>query len=318
MASLSQVEPKSVTILIFSEQVRMEDMRTWLGQRCTVIKGLELKDEDGIRTGGRRFYVQLRRDMKTGEIHHLPPVIQLGAIRGHPKACRKCNSQQHLSAECQNTHCKNCKANDHLTKDCPHPLICNLCGEGGHTFRTCPRSYANRAKYASLQSEGLVPRPEPENDQEQEEVGNRDRMEGDPPPPRCPRLPALNRRTPKTTPICPRPGCGAPESVRHLLWKCSAAVDLWAKAGSFKFPHLPAREVLHAQLVLYGRHQISSTDSSGGPEIESWPEVAQNPTPFIEEHSIAEFSDISQMASEGRAVQQTESWKTQRKKSKKK
>ncbi|XP_054482791.1 LOW QUALITY PROTEIN: uncharacterized protein LOC129115036, partial [Anoplopoma fimbria] len=27
---------------------------------------------------------------------------------------------------------------------------------------------------------------------------------------------------------CPRPGCGAPESVRHLLWECSAAVDQWA------------------------------------------------------------------------------------------
>ncbi|KAA8578605.1 hypothetical protein FQN60_013983, partial [Etheostoma spectabile] len=23
---------------------------------------------------------------------------------------------------------------------------------------------------------------------------------------------------------CPRPGCGAPESVRHLLWECSTAV----------------------------------------------------------------------------------------------
>ncbi|XP_043973340.1 uncharacterized protein LOC122831311 [Gambusia affinis] len=52
--------------------------------------------------------------------------------------------------------------------------------------------------------------------------------------------------------ICPRPGCGAPESVRHLLWECSAAVDLWAKAGSLQFPHLPAREVLNVQLVLYG------------------------------------------------------------------
>lgn len=51
---------------------------------------------------------------------------------------------------------------------------------------------------------------------------------------------------------CPRPGCGAPESVRHLLWECSAAVDQWATAGSLKFPYLPAREVLTAQLVLYG------------------------------------------------------------------
>ena len=51
---------------------------------------------------------------------------------------------------------------------------------------------------------------------------------------------------------CPRPGCGAPESVRHLLWECNAAVDLWATAGSLQFPNLPAREVLPAQLVLYG------------------------------------------------------------------
>lgn len=54
---------------------------------------------------------------------------------------------------------------------------------------------------------------------------------------------------------CPRPGCGAPESVRHLLWECSAAVDQWAMAGSLKFPYLPAREVLTAQLVLYGVSQ---------------------------------------------------------------
>ncbi|XP_062413407.1 uncharacterized protein LOC134104104 [Pungitius pungitius] len=51
---------------------------------------------------------------------------------------------------------------------------------------------------------------------------------------------------------CPRPGCGAPESVRHLLWECSAAVDQWAMAGSLNFPYLPAKEVLTAQLVLYG------------------------------------------------------------------
>ena len=56
---------------------------------------------------------------------------------------------------------------------------------------------------------------------------------------------------------CPRPGCGAPESVRHLLWECSAAVDQWATAGSLQFPYLPAREVLTAQLVLYGVSQTA-------------------------------------------------------------
>ncbi|XP_044074896.1 uncharacterized protein LOC122886585 [Siniperca chuatsi] len=62
---------------------------------------------------------------------------------------------------------------------------------------------------------------------------------------------------------CPRPGCGAPETVRHLLWECSAAVEQWATAGSLQFPCLPAREVLTAQLVLYGvshRKQIPARD----------------------------------------------------------
>ncbi|XP_057695278.1 uncharacterized protein LOC130917667 isoform X1 [Corythoichthys intestinalis] len=51
---------------------------------------------------------------------------------------------------------------------------------------------------------------------------------------------------------CPRPGCGAPESVRHLLWECSAAADLWATTDNLQFPDLPVREVLNAQLVLFG------------------------------------------------------------------
>lgn len=62
---------------------------------------------------------------------------------------------------------------------------------------------------------------------------------------------------------CPRPGCGAPESVRHLLWECSAAIDQWAMAGSLQFPYLPAREVLTPQLVLYGvsqQRQIRACD----------------------------------------------------------
>ncbi|XP_057190687.1 uncharacterized protein LOC130554835 [Triplophysa rosa] len=41
-------------------------------------------------------------------------------------------------------------------------------------------------------------------------------------------------------PICPRPGCNAPETVRHLLWECGTARDLWAITGPLFFPCLPA------------------------------------------------------------------------------
>ncbi|XP_042275457.1 uncharacterized protein LOC121902267 [Thunnus maccoyii] len=67
----------------------------------------------------------------------------------------------------------------------------------------------------------------------------------------------MHSRGMSTLSTCPRPGCGAPESVRHLLWECSAAVDQWATAGSLQFPYLPAREVLTAQLVLYGVSQTA-------------------------------------------------------------
>jgi len=39
---------------------------------------------------------------------------------------------------------------------------------------------------------------------------------------------------------CPRSGCRSPETVRHLLWECGAARDLWTKTGPLFFPCLPA------------------------------------------------------------------------------
>lgn len=71
----------------------------------------------------------------------------------------------------------------------------------------------------------------------------------------------MHSRGMSASPTCPRPGCGEPESVRHLFWECSAAGDQWATAGSLKFPYLPAGGVLTAQLVLYGVSQKSQQPS---------------------------------------------------------
>ncbi|XP_070997360.1 fibrinogen-like protein 1 [Oncorhynchus clarkii lewisi] len=54
------------------------------------------------------------------------------------------------------------------------------------------------------------------------------------------------------TSVCPRPGCGQEESVRHMLWECRAARDLWKEAGPLITSCLPAGEDLTPQLVLYG------------------------------------------------------------------
>ncbi|PWA22380.1 hypothetical protein CCH79_00018196 [Gambusia affinis] len=122
MTSLSQMEPKTITVLMFSEQVWMEDIRTWLQQRWTVKQGYGLKDEDGVRTGGRRFFIQLKKNLATGK-NCTRPII-----------CHRCGSQQLLSVECRSKY-------GHLTKDCQDPVNCNLCGERGHIFKNCPKSY---------------------------------------------------------------------------------------------------------------------------------------------------------------------------------
>lgn len=62
----------------------------------------------------------------------------------------------------------------------------------------------------------------------------------------------MHSRSMAKTSRCPRPTCGGEETVRHLLWECPFALDLWREAGPLVTPSLPAGEVLDPQMVLYG------------------------------------------------------------------
>ncbi|XP_041946294.1 uncharacterized protein LOC121707630 [Alosa sapidissima] len=62
------------------------------------------------------------------------------------------------------------------------------------------------------------------------------------------------------TNTCPRPGCGQPETVRHLLWECGVARDLWTDTGPLQCPSLPAGEVPPSyHLVVSGVGQGATT-----------------------------------------------------------
>lgn len=86
MTPLSGREPKAVTVIMHSEYVRVEDIKTWLSFKCAVTRGLDLKDEDGIRTGAYRFYVHLHRDENS------PP-----PIRGNQRICFLPQATQDMS-----------------------------------------------------------------------------------------------------------------------------------------------------------------------------------------------------------------------------
>ncbi|CAL1594286.1 unnamed protein product [Knipowitschia caucasica] len=147
---LMEVERKTVHIVIWSERVRVEDVKTWASFYCNVLQATEVVDIDGVKTGTKRLEVTLKRE--TGEIKHLPNSIQLGAYRGavyyagQPKRCRRCGSLDHFAAECQVTHCRKCNATDHATNQCLAPMKCNLCTADTHRFKDCPKAYSNRLK----------------------------------------------------------------------------------------------------------------------------------------------------------------------------
>ncbi|KAK6493753.1 hypothetical protein HHUSO_G118 [Huso huso] len=138
---------------MFSELVQYEDILTWLSQYCDVIVGSTVKDDDGVKTGERKFQAKLRRDIVvSGDYKHLPNTIQIGSCRGYvfymgqPKVCRSCGQTGHFSANCDQKFCRNCGAFGHFSNECKLPLKCNLCGESNHVFRDCPFAYANRVK----------------------------------------------------------------------------------------------------------------------------------------------------------------------------
>ena len=176
LVPLSERDAKTITVIMYSENVRPNDIETWLRLRCQVVRGMELRDQDGVKTGAHRFFVKLRRDQPHGELTHLPSTIQLGRERGNvfyqgqPKTCRKCGSRDHLAADCNAAYCKNCKTSSHTTRNCNQPMKCNLCGSEAHTFRSCPKSYANRTR---------TPDPDPWADPEDEENAAADLQQGD-------------------------------------------------------------------------------------------------------------------------------------------
>lgn len=103
---LTEVDRKIVHVVILSERVRMEDIKTWMSHFCDVITASEVVDIDGIKTGARHFEVKLRRE--NWLLKHLPNQIQLGTFRGsvvYPGQPKKCvvawnTLQQHALLPC--------------------------------------------------------------------------------------------------------------------------------------------------------------------------------------------------------------------------
>uniref|UniRef100_A0A8C4SRQ4 CCHC-type domain-containing protein n=1 Tax=Erpetoichthys calabaricus TaxID=27687 RepID=A0A8C4SRQ4_ERPCA len=149
---LSDRLDKKVNVIMYTEKVKIQDISTWLLQYCDVKTSMQMTDDDGIKNGLYKFDIILKKERDTDRVIHLPPVIQIGAVRGHvfypgqPQVCRRCGKEGHKVLECIVVKCRNCKEEGHSTRECRKQIICNLCGQEAHAFKDCPVSYANIVK----------------------------------------------------------------------------------------------------------------------------------------------------------------------------
>ncbi|MBN3302040.1 ZCHC3 protein, partial [Amia calva] len=155
---LSDAQYKMTTIQFFSETVSDEDVDTWLRRHYGLLKRVwKIWDEDVIWGGAWKCQIRLRMDPQIkGKVCHLPNTIQIGENRGMiffermPRLCRRSQAGDHVIANCTAVICNNCRG-QHKTQGCTGEIRCNLCGTDGHTFRTCPKSYANKMKQALVE-----------------------------------------------------------------------------------------------------------------------------------------------------------------------
>uniref|UniRef100_A0A8C4TBP0 CCHC-type domain-containing protein n=1 Tax=Erpetoichthys calabaricus TaxID=27687 RepID=A0A8C4TBP0_ERPCA len=140
---LSDRLDKKVNVIMCSEKVEIQDISTWLLQFCKVKTSMQMTDEDGIKNGLYKFDVVLKRESETDRVVHMPPVIQIGVVRGHVFY-----PEGHKVIDCNTIKCRNCKEEGHSTRQCRRPIICNLCGQEVHAFKDCPVSYANVEGFA--------------------------------------------------------------------------------------------------------------------------------------------------------------------------
>ncbi|XP_051783509.1 zinc finger CCHC domain-containing protein 3 [Erpetoichthys calabaricus] len=182
---LSDRLDKKVNVIMYTEKVKIQDISTWLLQYCDVKTSMQMTDDDGIKNGLYKFDIILKKERDTDRVIHLPPVIQIGAVRGHvfypgqPQVCRRCGKEGHKVLECIVVKCRNCKEEGHSTRECRKQIICNLCGQEAHAFKDCPVSYANIVKVNKTDKVIALLDEESEEEMEGEERQREEKLGGE-------------------------------------------------------------------------------------------------------------------------------------------
>ena len=123
--------------------------------KVSIVKVYELPNElpDSVVIGRLSCYgwvISFRRDcvadaifngVRTARMSIQRPIPAQTFIAGefcrfwypnHPKTCRKCGADDHLSATCRSQCCFNCEQPGHRAEQCDQPELCRMCLSDGH------------------------------------------------------------------------------------------------------------------------------------------------------------------------------------------
>ncbi|KAI4881118.1 hypothetical protein NFI96_003825 [Prochilodus magdalenae] len=123
-------------------------------------------DQFGIWYGVRRYKVKLRKS-SDGSLLQIPNTISMGpyngriTYQGQMQRCYVCGSLDHQLKECEAIQCWKCGDLGHKGKECNHVEVCSLCGQKGHSYFKCPKSYSYKARATKPQNMPQKPAAEP-------------------------------------------------------------------------------------------------------------------------------------------------------------
>ena len=150
--SPANLDVKTLVIKFWTGRISDYDVELYLKRFCDVLKpAVKPVDNFGMWYGIRKYQVKLRKDAE-GKMMPIPNSVSFGpyngkiSYQGQASSCYVCQSTGHQAKECLETKCWKCGGFGHKAMECGNAATCTLCGDVGHIFFTCPKSYANKSK----------------------------------------------------------------------------------------------------------------------------------------------------------------------------
>ena len=142
----------NLVVKFWTGRVSDHDVEVYLNRYCSILqKPYKPLDQFGIWYGIRKYKVELKRDANN-HLMSLPTSMSLGPYNGRLQypgqevRCFICNSTDHRVKECREVKCWKCANLGHKANACKNDAECSLCGQRGHSFFHCPRSFSNVAR----------------------------------------------------------------------------------------------------------------------------------------------------------------------------